>query len=254
MAVLKFSDGAGNFRLRVVISFLCRRTVVMTNIRPYHSNPGLRDCEVSFLRLVESMTNGTFVEINETGTQVRIKPGFVVNGDVEHECCLTRSIGWYLEGILPLACFGKADLRLDVTGVTDGFENSEASVDYVKNSMLPLLKRFGVGADEDEVSVSFCLPSFRPFFHPPSFLSPSSLLSLLLPQLAFTLIHSFSHSLTHHSHFAFRISHFAFRQSHPRRLLASTGGARPRWGKDPCLSFVQLPSPSAPWTSPTRGR
>ena len=43
-------------------------------------NPGLRDYEASLLRLLDKLTNGMAVEINESGTALKYKPGIVTGG------------------------------------------------------------------------------------------------------------------------------------------------------------------------------
>jgi len=49
------------------------------------------DYEVSFLRLMEKVTNGCTVEINETGTNVVYRPGVIVGGEeIIHDCGLAR--------------------------------------------------------------------------------------------------------------------------------------------------------------------
>ena len=62
--------------------------------------PGLRDFEVNFLRLVDALTQGTRVEINETGTSLRFHPGLPNGGTIEHDCGIGRSIGWYVRVLL----------------------------------------------------------------------------------------------------------------------------------------------------------
>ena len=96
-----------------------------------------------------SMTNGTRIDINDSGTQLRIIPGVLKGGDIQFDCNNSRSIGYYLEGILPLAPFGKEPLKIQFTGVTDGYENVEPSVDLISSSMLPIFQLFGVGIDDD---------------------------------------------------------------------------------------------------------
>lgn len=55
------------------------------------------------------------VEINETGTTLKFKPGYVIGGRVSHDCGTTRSLGWFVEGLIPLAIFRYGIL---VEGVT----------------------------------------------------------------------------------------------------------------------------------------
>ena len=57
------------------------------------TTPGLRDYEAGFLRLVDKLTSGCQVEINETGTRLRYRPGMISGGTVEHECGGERAIG-----------------------------------------------------------------------------------------------------------------------------------------------------------------
>jgi RNA 3'-terminal phosphate cyclase-like protein len=148
---LKFEDGAVQFRQRLAVSLLSHRTILIKNIR-FESldHPGLMEHEASFLRLLDKMTNGTRVEINATGTQLRFKPGVLIGGEIEHFCSGDRSIGWFLEGIIPLAPFGKQDLSLNLEGITDGCCFQDPSVDYIKASILPVMSAFGIGVDMDE--------------------------------------------------------------------------------------------------------
>jgi len=88
------------------------------------------------------MTNGTEIVINETGTKIFFRPGFLVGGNITHECPTSRSVGYFLQGILPLAPFGKQPLSLTLEGVTN--EDQDASVDLLRTVTLPLMKKFGI--------------------------------------------------------------------------------------------------------------
>jgi RNA 3'-terminal phosphate cyclase-like protein len=150
--VLRFDDGAAQFRQRLVVSLLSHRPVLIRNIRADDlQNPGLKDYEASFLRLIDEMTNGCKMEINNTGTQLKFHPGVLLGGDIEeHQCPDSRSIGWFLEGILPLAPFGKEPLSITFKGVTDGYCEMDPSCDYLKTSAIPLFAKFGIGTDDEE--------------------------------------------------------------------------------------------------------
>lgn len=148
---MKFEDGAVQFRQRLVVSILSHRPVLIRNIRADDIEmPGLREYEASFLRLLDRMTNGTSVEINSTGTQLRFKPGVLVGGEIEHTCPDIKSVGWFLEGIMALAPFGKESLQLTLNGTTDSLSHLDPSPDYIATSILPLFIKFGIGADTDE--------------------------------------------------------------------------------------------------------
>ena len=85
---------------------------------------------------------GCRVEINETGTAFRFHPGILVGGQITHDCGLSRSIGWFVEGILPLAVFCKKSLELSLTGITN--DSLDLSVDILRNVTIPLLMNFGI--------------------------------------------------------------------------------------------------------------
>lgn len=59
--------GSQQLRQRLVFATLSGRTVRIDGIRERDESPGLRDYEANLLRLLEKLTNGCVVEINETG-------------------------------------------------------------------------------------------------------------------------------------------------------------------------------------------
>lgn len=173
MATLRFEDGAVQFRQRIVVSLLSNRPLLIRNIRSEDLDaPGLRPYEASFLRLIDRLTNGSKIEINTTGTQLRFFPGVLLGGNIQHDCPVAtednnqdnehsaqqyRSIGWFLEGILPLAPFGKEALQCTLTGITDGLSHVDPSVDYLRASAMPLARHFGL-ADDSSKQDDFLAP------------------------------------------------------------------------------------------------
>lgn len=136
------AKGCANFRLRVIFATLSGRRLRIDEIRHRDQSPGLRDFEANFLRLVEKLTNGCSIEINETGTSLRYSPGFIAGGAVEHDCGLSRSMGYFLEGILPLLPFARKETRLALAGITG--DDVDPNVDFIKQVILPILPHFGV--------------------------------------------------------------------------------------------------------------
>ena len=59
--------GSQHLRQRLVCATLSGRTIRIDGIRERDESPGLRDFEANLLRLIEKLTNGCIVEINETG-------------------------------------------------------------------------------------------------------------------------------------------------------------------------------------------
>ncbi|KAJ1303196.1 hypothetical protein OPQ81_011395 [Rhizoctonia solani] len=134
--------GHNYFRQRITLSILSGKAVRIDGIRPDDQNPGLRDFEASFLRLIEKVTNGTVIEISYTGTSVLVKPGIISGGPVTHECPLSRSIGYFLEPLVSIAPFSKKPLHLTLKGITS--DERDLSVDLIRTVTLPHLSLFGI--------------------------------------------------------------------------------------------------------------
>lgn len=64
--MLRF-QGAQHFRQRLVCATLSGKPIRIDQIRADDESPGLRDYEASLLRLLEKVTDGCVIEINETG-------------------------------------------------------------------------------------------------------------------------------------------------------------------------------------------
>lgn len=135
-------EGCNFFRQRIILSTLSGTPVQIVDIRKYEDEPGIKEFEASFLRLMDKLTNGTKIEVNETGTGVLYIPGLLVGSVIDHDCSCERSIGYYLEPILSLAPFCKNALKLTLRGVTN--DRYDLSVDTIKYVSLALMKRFGM--------------------------------------------------------------------------------------------------------------
>ncbi|KAI1239984.1 hypothetical protein IHE44_0011425 [Lamprotornis superbus] len=107
------------------------------------------DFEASFIRLIDKVTNGSRIEINQTGTTLYYQPGLLYGGSLEHDCSPSRGIGYYLESLLCLAPFMKHPLKIVLRGVTN--DQVDPSVDVLKATALPLLKKFGIDGESLEI-------------------------------------------------------------------------------------------------------
>lgn len=142
--------GASHFRQRLLLATLSGRTIRIDDIRADEADVGMRECEISFLRLLEKVVNGCKIFINGTGTTLRYKPGIIVGGaGVTHECSTQRAVGYYLQPLLLLAPFAKHPLNITLKGVTNGPD--DASVDVLRTVTLPLLRQFGIEVASLEV-------------------------------------------------------------------------------------------------------
>jgi RNA 3'-terminal phosphate cyclase-like protein len=126
---------------------LSGKTIRLSHIRSNDDNPGLRDFEISFLKLIEKLTNGCVIEINYTGTLILYRPGTIVGGKVSHDCGRSKAIGYFLEPLVALAPFAKYPLTLRLTGITNS--PTEISIDIIRTVLLPHMKYFGISLEDD---------------------------------------------------------------------------------------------------------
>lgn len=155
---LKFT-GSKYLTSRLVLSTLTGRPVRVSQIRASsHAAPGLAPHEVSFLRLLEAVTNGSHIEFSYTGTTLLYKPGLITGSAAGHgaeggvirhqlpaEC--TRGVSYFLIPLCLLAPFSKAQVNVLFTGpgvITAATETGDISVDSVRTAILPLFKSFGI--------------------------------------------------------------------------------------------------------------
>ena len=68
-------EGSNFLRLRLVLSTLSGRPVRIRNIRAKSTMPGLTESEACLIRLFDKITNGSKIEVNETGTSLFYQPG-----------------------------------------------------------------------------------------------------------------------------------------------------------------------------------
>ncbi|KAL8143457.1 hypothetical protein V2J09_016489 [Rumex salicifolius] len=138
--------GSQNLRLRLLLSTLSSKPIVIEGIRADDTWPGLLPHEVSLLHLFEKVCDDCVVKINPTGTKVKYKPGIVMGGrNLFHDCGLSRSIGYFLEPLMVLALFGKKPLSIRLQGITN--DSKDPSVDTFRSTSLNILKKFGVPSE-----------------------------------------------------------------------------------------------------------
>ncbi len=145
---------------RLTLSTLTGRPVHISGIRSSSAtNPGLAPHEVSFLRLLEVVTNGSSFQISYTGTTITYHPGLITGtvegvgaseGDViEHNvpATCTRGVTYFLMPIAMLAPFSKAHVNIRFSGpgvITSATESGDISVDTFRLAILPLYGLFGI--------------------------------------------------------------------------------------------------------------
>ena len=144
---------------RLVLSTLTGRAIHVSKIRPSSpTNPGLAPHEISFLRLLEAVTNGSNIEISYTGTTFVYRPGLITGstsgtgasgGAIRHElpAGCSRGVSYFLIPLCLLAPFSKAPMNVLFSGpgvVTSATPAGDMSADSVRTAILPLYSVFGI--------------------------------------------------------------------------------------------------------------
>ncbi|KAM3556695.1 hypothetical protein MY1884_004924 [Beauveria asiatica] len=156
---LRFT-GHRSFTRRLVLSTLTGRPVHISKIRSSSpTNPGLAHHEISFLRLLEAVTNGSSMQISYTGTTITYHPGLITGtiagqgasegNIIEHSLppTITRGITYFLLPLCILSPFSKAHMNVRFSGagvITSATETGDVSVDTFRTAILPLFGLFGI--------------------------------------------------------------------------------------------------------------
>jgi RNA 3'-terminal phosphate cyclase-like protein len=156
---------------RLVLATLTGRPAHISQIRSTSATrPGLAPHEVSFLRLLETVTNGSSIQISFSGTTVTYHPGLVAGaipghgavGDdldvLEHivPAACARGITYFLAPLCLLAPFSKAHLNVRFSGpgvITSATAAGDVSVDTFRTAILPLYSLFGIPLARVELRV-----------------------------------------------------------------------------------------------------
>uniref|UniRef100_A0A1I8ENQ2 18S rRNA biogenesis protein RCL1 n=1 Tax=Wuchereria bancrofti TaxID=6293 RepID=A0A1I8ENQ2_WUCBA len=144
-------EGCNFFRQRLAYSLLSGHSVTISEIRPYDDEPGIRDFESKLLLLLEKITNGTRIRINQTGTEVTFSPGMITGGKLTFDCGSDRCISYYLEPLLMIAPFCKYPLNVKLQGITNA--PCELSADAIRATWLPVFNKFVLASDAPEIKI-----------------------------------------------------------------------------------------------------
>jgi len=152
---------------RLVLSTLTGKPIRVSQIRSTSTSPGLAPHEVSFLRLLDSITNGSRATFSHTGTMFHYEPG-LITGSVDGQgaigevvdCVLPdtirRGVSWFLIPLCIMAPFAKKPVNVRFTGegvITSATEMGDVSVDTVRTAILPLYEKFGIMSSKLELRI-----------------------------------------------------------------------------------------------------
>ncbi|KAF3189629.1 hypothetical protein TWF225_002769 [Orbilia oligospora] len=163
-------------RHRLIQSTLTGKPIRITSIRSNSLTPGLLPHEVSFLRLISSLTNGGVFQISETGTTLLYKPGLIghtpspnsatssASKIIKHVISAessSRGVTYFLEPICILAPFSKSPFHVILSGpgCVTGSTDLDYSVDTFRTAILPLYAHFNIIAKiECRINKRSCSP------------------------------------------------------------------------------------------------
>jgi RNA 3'-terminal phosphate cyclase-like protein len=148
-AAVAVFEGPAHLRQRLCLAALSGKAVRFRRVRADDLDaPGLREHEVSFLRLMDKVCNGSAIEIDHTGTDVFFRPGVLTGGRLSHDCPPTRAIGYFVEAMAWIAPFCKKPLVISLTGITND------AIDPCVRAETLVCGREGVGVD---ASLGVCM-------------------------------------------------------------------------------------------------
>lgn len=126
---------------RLILSTLSGKPIEIRDIRVLDDeNLGLREYETNMLQLLDKLTNGTRVKVDKSGLSFTYRPGLLYGGVIQHDCCVEKGIGYYLDLLVALGPFCKKPLEVTLTGVTNSADSP--SVDHIQASAFRALKNF----------------------------------------------------------------------------------------------------------------
>lgn len=153
---------------RLILSTLTGRPLLITHIRSSSpTSPGLASHEITLLKLLERVTNGSSIEISHTGTKLVYRPGLItgsVTGLGVRDGVLEfvipednrRGVSYFLMHLCLLAPFSKAPINVRFMGpgvITSSTSTGDVSVDTVRTALLPLYESFGIFSSKLELRV-----------------------------------------------------------------------------------------------------
>lgn len=154
-------EGSNCFRQRLILATLTGKRIVIQRFRDkLGPQYGIQNHEINLLKLIEKVTNGSSIVIDQKGTQISYKPGILFGGPIKHFCSLDRAISYYLEVLIPLAPYCKVPIEANLTGVTN--DQIDPSVDSLRQSTLPVIKHFLGFVDDEDLQLKVISRGLKP--------------------------------------------------------------------------------------------
>ncbi|CAO1413395.1 unnamed protein product [Diamesa serratosioi] len=154
--------GSNHMKQKLILSVISGKSIRIVNIRKQQNidgKRGLKEFEINLIRLIDKITNGTVIKLDETGTSLEFQPGLLQGGKFEHTCNVDKGIGFYLDVLLALAPFCKNSIDATLKGVTNSPD--VPSVDHIKCSAFSILKKF-MACDDSSLDIKIVKRGLKP--------------------------------------------------------------------------------------------
>lgn len=119
------------------------------------------DYEINFINMISLISNGSKVMLAKQGDSVKFQPGMIINNDkrdLAFDCGESRAISYYVEYICLLGLFGKTDLDITMTGITN--DNIDMSIDSLAQTIPKIVEQFNLSPKQ--VTIKVLRRGFRP--------------------------------------------------------------------------------------------
>ncbi|XP_070497494.1 probable RNA 3'-terminal phosphate cyclase-like protein [Chironomus tepperi] len=146
MAELTFK-GSNYLKQKLILATISGKAIKITDIRS--NNGGLQEFEINLIRLIDKLTDGSKIKLH--ATELEYVPGILLGGKIEHQCCVDKSIGFYLDVLIAFGPFCKHPIEANLKGVTNSPDSP--SVDHYRTSAFNIMKRFVIEDDSFELKV-----------------------------------------------------------------------------------------------------
>lgn len=149
-----FGEGGGQI-LRNTISFsaVIGKPVRIYNIRAKRSPPGLRPQHATAIKAVAEIVNAKVEGLDIGSKEIFFYPGEKKHGNFSFNAGTAASTTLILQSLMPVMAFSNGKIEVELRG---GTNNPLApSIEYLKEVLLPILKRMGYKGDVELIKRGF---------------------------------------------------------------------------------------------------
>lgn len=211
-------EGGGQIlRTSVALSALTGRPAKIFNVRARRNPPGLRLQHLAAIKTVAMLTNAEVEGLEVGSLEINFNPKTIKGGGFSFDVGSAGSITLILQALAPVAAYAPSPIELEIVGGTN--TKWSPPIEYVREVLLPTLKRMGFEGQVETVKRGFYPKGggiVKASFRPVGSLKPIEILS----QTKVASIKGISYSCRLPRHVSERMASAA------RKLLEAAGYSR----------------------------